>query len=226
MNNVVICSYLTAAPDTQRKKILWPADYSAIQPLIDSLERFGAKMILLHDCFDGTKDTDTVTHIRVPKGGNPYWYRWQIVDDYLQANGHQHDWVWCVDSTDVEMLHDPFIKMEDRLYIGDEPEKTGIPFLRKDARDCPWLAQFVEDFAEEQLLNCGLVGGTGQRVTEFIHTLMTHQKQDPSVGRYEMGLFNYVARKMYSHVLVHGEPVNTRFRGMDRNNAVCWWRHK
>ena len=42
----------------------------------------------------------------------------------------------------------------------------------------------------------------------------------------DMGAFNYVARTRFNDHLRHGEPVNTVFKGYERDRTDCWFRHK
>lgn len=221
--NVVISTYLTGSPDPQRGSH-WPADYNAVQRLIDSLAKHRVNLVLINDCFD-MPDTELVKHIRVPAGGNPYFYRWQVIMDYLQVQTGLEK-IWCVDSTDVEMLRDPFPHMTDRLHVGDEPQQLDIPFMHRGVT-ADWMKRFIAENADKPLLNCGILGGHYCYVRACIAAVLALYKDDPvAIGPYEMGAFNYVIRTFFDGRFTHGEPVNTRFRAMDMDNDVCWWRHK
>jgi hypothetical protein len=225
--NVVLTSYLTAQPDPQRGAA-WQPDYSALDALRESVQRHGRRLVILHDCFD-VPDSDLVTHVRVPAGGataSPYFHRWLSSWRYLRDHP-EIDQVWCVDATDVEMLRDPFPEMEDRLYVGDEPEPLCIPWMIYQHGGSARLLEFMSANRGVQLLNSGLTGGRRETVMDFCRDVFEFCVANArEAGPVEMGPFNYVARTWYAGMVTHGRQVNTVFRGEDRTATQSWWRHK
>jgi len=41
-----------------------------------------------------------------------------------------------------------------------------------------------------------------------------------------MGVFNFVARTIFTHKILNGEPVNTIFKKYESHRTDCWLRHK
>lgn len=218
MRAVVLTHYLNAVPDPQRRTRL-PADAGPLKVLRDSVAAHDRHLVVLHDCLD-ERDSGNTTFVRVPPGGNPYWYRWHLSRDWLDA--HDVDRVWCVDGTDVEMLHDPFRHMHPgTLYVGSEPCNIG-------GRAGPWLAQhgrsvrgWLADHGNLPVLNLGLVGGDRDIVRAVCAALADREADGDD---YEMPAFQRLVHEDWpDHVT--GPQVHTVFRAMDRDSPA-WWRHK
>lgn len=227
-DDVIITCYFTGAPDPQRAQT-WQPDYEELRTLIDSMK--GQKLVILHDCFD-VDDTEHVTHVRVETSQCPYWQRWISIMQYLQRTPGISR-VFCVDGTDVELLRNPFQEMGPYLYVGDEPEVIGCPWMRNH-HPAQFVQQFITANATHQLINAGLLGGSKHMVTEFISQMLkfwsdnvndVHYRKAASVGDSDMGLFNFVALTFFKHRLAHGQQVNTTFKRFERND-VSWFRHK
>lgn len=225
--NVVLTTYLTAQPDPQRG-ISWTPNYEDLAELRRSVERHGRRLVVLHDCLD-EPDTDLVTHVRVvpgTPGGSPLYHRWLCYWRYLREHP-EIDQVWCVDSTDVEMLRDPFPEMDDRLYVGDEPAPLCIPWMVYQHGGSAKLLQFLSDNRGVPLLNAGVTGGRRETVLGFCRDIFDFCAGNArEIGANDMGPFNYVARTWYAGMIVHGRQVTTEFRKLDRASTESWWRHK
>ena len=91
-------------------------------------------------------------------------------------------------------------------------------------------AAYEENYKEEQLLNCGIIGGDIKIMQEFIEQLTTFHKKynqhNQTAFTGDMGVFNYLARTKYNNRLIHGEPVNTTFKAFETDNKNCWFKHK
>jgi hypothetical protein len=221
--NVVLTTYLTAQTDPQRGGA-WTADYSAVDTLRESVVGHGHRLVILHDCFDDAEDTDLVTHVRVPPavaGTTPYFHRWLCYWRYLREHP-EIDQVWCVDATDVEMLRDPFPEMDDRLYVGDEPQPLCIPWMLYHHGGSTELLEFLSSHRGDQLLNAGIAGGRRDTVEDFARRVFAYSVDN---GR-EIGPVNFVARTWYAGMIAHGRQVSTVFRQYDRDSTESWWRHK
>jgi hypothetical protein len=91
-------------------------------------------------------------------------------------------------------------------------------------------ADYENAFANETLLNCGIIGGSAQLFFDFIQQLCDiHQnanRDNKTAYTGDMGAFNYLARTKFNQQITHGTPVNTVFKGYENNRIDCWFRHK
>jgi glycosyltransferase involved in cell wall biosynthesis len=229
---VILTSYFNGAKDPQRG-YYWGGNLGEIRGLIDTCQNTNTPLIVFHDCFDQVKDFGNVHFRRVAKNPkkSPLSYRWLIYRDYLEKNHHTK--FFCVDSTDIKLLRNPFSYMENgKLYIGDEwnntwvnvwVEKYNEPFIKiKD------YTKVKEANADKPLLNAGIVGGDFEYAFGLIDRLadqILREPNDPTVHT-DMALVNYLARKFYPEVLRHGDPVNTRFKQFEEYHHSAWFQHK
>lgn len=220
MSDVVLTWLLNATVDPQRQAHL-PADPGLLSELRDSVHGHGRTLTVLTDCIDLPDDGGT-TWVKVPPGGNPYFYRWTCVADYLDAHPEATR-VWCVDGTDTEMLHDPFPHMQPGCwYVGSEPwtfnhNEVG-PWL---AGSCPSAAEFIHAHPSHTVLNMGILGGDAERVKTIARTLGS---REGSGDQWEMGTFQLVAY-VDNPDFITGPMVHSKFKAMERD-ALAWWRHK
>lgn len=222
-NNVVLTCYFAGDKDPQRD-IEWEADFTKIQPLINSLK--GQKLVVLHNCFDDKlKVPRNVELVKVHTVTTPYIQRWISYYEYLRNN--PCDAVWMIDSTDVEMINNPFTNMDEKLvYIGDEQSKVMIPWMLNNHKP-QFLQQFFRQYKDKQLLNCGLLGGSYNNMTNFLNKLVkTFCDEKGDIGTFDMGIVNYTAYTHFNSSLSHGSHVNTVFKAYDNENKTAWWRHK
>lgn len=230
-NNLIITCYFTHLQDFQRSDTL-PNDKSMLGDLISSLN--GHRLIVLNDCFDN-EISDNVEYIHCETGlERVYYQRWVSILDYLITNKDKIDKVFCVDGTDVRMLHNPFDDMDNNMiYVGDEPEKVGCQWMYNHNPNKN-ITDFINKFHDETLLNAGLLGGSVKMIISFISKLLSlycdmasekyfNHKEDS--GDSDMGLFNYVAFTFFTRCYQHGIKVNTPFKSYSTNN-VSWFKHK
>lgn len=212
--NVVITTLLTSTPDPQRGTFL-ASDTSVLETLRVSLR--SQHLVVLHDCLN-ERDTDRTTFVRVPPGQNPYFHRWQVIADYLNSRADLV-LVWCVDGTDVRMLHDPFEHMRSTdLYVGSEDSTVGVEWMRHHH---PTWSPFIEANAGRRLLNAGLLGGTAWDVA---HVASAIAKTWPVPDLTDMAAFNQVVYEDFPHH-VTGDVVHTPYKQYVKY-AKSWWAHK
>lgn len=212
--NAVITTLLTKVPDPQRGKRMEP-DLGLLADWRKSIT--GAHPIVLADEADG----DAV--VRVSSGLNPYLQRWVALYHYLRE--HHTGWTWFTDGTDVEMLQQPWDKMRpDVLYVGHEPTVLGIPWMLSNHKPYqPW----INDNADLQLLNAGVIGGDHATMLAFAHD-MTREifRVGPKAVHGDMAALNYVARLPHWRERVEwGSRWVTAFKANERNTWSTW-RHK
>lgn len=215
--NVVLACYFNSQVDNQRG-IYWNGDESELATLRESVKRNKQKLIIFSDCFEGK---DIISHY---PSRSPYIERWIVYRDYLVENKNIHK-VYCVDATDTEMLKNPFIDMEEgRVYIGDENQKIGTPWMLENHPE-PFMVDFFRGKAH-RMLNVGILGGYRETLVNLFDTFSSYAERYSDIGNTEMGLFNYLLYTKYKGVVTHGSPINTVFKAFDYDNKECLWRHK
>ena len=227
--NVVITSLLTGKPDPQRGTRM-KAESGLLTDLRKSIR--GAKLVVCHDELTDLDDEST-EFVRSANTINVYFQRHIAAWQYLRAHP-DIGWVWCVDGTDVKMLHEPWEHMQPgRLYLGSEPAVVSIPWMR-DHHPAAVIQSFLTEHPTKQLLNAGLIGGDRDTVMGFLHDLISLHADnaeavargtDKDLGIGDMGALNYVAWTRYADRLVWGSMVNTVFKRNEVND-FSWFAHK
>lgn len=230
--NVILTSYFNYANDPQRGK-RWSAQISELMPLIDSCIKRKQKLIIFSDCFVDTVQNEYI-HFETTqpsKTHSPNVYRWIVYHEWMQRN--EFDKCWMVDSTDVVLLKEPFKIIKDgKLYCGDEVDMpTDNAWMRKCQEPYFKIADYrsvIQSHAKERLINCGIVGGTAEIIVPLIERWAKIHREKTAGMRVstDMAVFNYVVRKHYNDVLVHGEKINTKFKHFEENNKIAIWKHK
>lgn len=227
--DVVITSLLTGRPDPQRGTRM-KADTALLAELRKSIR--GAKLVVCHDELNDIDDADT-EFVRSPNTINVYFQRHVAAWQYLRERPEVR-WAWCVDGTDVRMLHEPWPHMRpNTLYLGSEPAVVGIPWMR-DHHPSRVIQDFIAENPTKQLLNAGLIGGDRATVMAFLHDLIAlhadnteavARRTDKDLGVGDMGALNYIAWTRYADRLVWGSMVNTVFKAHEVND-FSFWAHK
>lgn len=228
--NVVLTAYFRYANDPQRN-VQWANELKAMQPLSDSCKKHGVKLIIFHDCKNviGT-DCETI-RINPSLRFSPNVYRWLVFNDYLKDN--KYNKVFLVDSTDVEMLKNPFSEMEHGLiYAGDEVDmKTDNRWMKTTQEPYIRIADYraiIERYANTTLINCGLIGSDYETILKLldIWTGIHKKGTEGIVKSTDMAVFNYTIHKYFHNIISHGAHINTHFKKFEKDNKVAWWRHK
>lgn len=234
MENVVFASYFNNVPDPQRD-VIWNSQPDGLFPLINSVVNKNIQIKIFHDCFNRPPVIENCDWIRVEGTADytPTVYRWIVYNNYLQRVKTKHEKIFCVDSTDVEMLSNPFSKIEkDTLYSGSEYKwkMRDKPLLKKKKKKlflAPDFMSIIENYSEQVMLNAGIIGGNVNIVYEFIEKVAgLHKKYSKNLKlSADMPVFNYVALKYFNDKVVTGYPIHTPFTDYcyDYN---CWWKHK
>ena len=232
----VYASYFNSSPDPQGRGI-WPSDVEKLLPLINSVVEKNRKITIFHDCFENTPGIKNCTWVRIQDElvgeFTASALRWIRYHRYLQNLEQLPSALFMVDSTDVIMLNDPFDQLEDNtLYCGDEKNnKVENKWMRNREKrfEAPDYRQVIESVAQEQLLNAGICGGKIDICIEFLSYLagyhLEYNKVSKSKVSVDMPAFNYTIWKHFKDRLVHGHPVNTRFKSYSMD-MTKWWKHK
>jgi hypothetical protein len=205
----VITCYFTGQPDPQRSGRQMPPTATPIEPLGQSVD---AELVVLTDSIPGI-------HVEAPLVA--YTQRWLTYWQFLRDNPNLR-WAWLVDATDVRMLNSPWQAMKPgTLYCGWEPEVIGCEWIRSHS---PNNLDWVDEHAQQPLLNCGVVGGDRKTLMRLCQTMNDlwagGNKADPLE---EMTLFNIAARR---HEYVTGTQVTTVFKTNTKTHPTSWWAHK
>lgn len=227
--NIILTCYFTNIQDTQRGD-KWQPNIEDLRPLIDSV-RGKCKLVVLHDCFT---DQDTsryplVEFVKVDTYANPYFQRWISYYQYIRENENTIDNVFCIDSTDVELINIPdWDNIGDKLYCGDENEVLQCQWMINHHKD-KLITDFISANANKQLLNAGIVGGNVMLVKEFCRLINNYYsnlfERKVDVSYCDMGAFNYIARTHFADRIVNGGQVCTRFKANEKND-YSWFKHK
>lgn len=228
---VVLASYFNSLPDPQRGTT-WEPIPQVLSPLISSCQTHRTKLVIFHDCLE-PKEVDGVEFVKVPRQTEqaPNVWRWFCYREWL--TGKDIPYVWMVDSTDVEVLRNPFQAIHpNRLYCGDEYNMTVDNYWMRKNQE-PHLASLPDYRATIQrhgrniLLNCGIVGGSLSIVLEYLgHRVDLHEKHTKGcIFSTDMAIFNYILAHHFKGRTTHGLKVNTGFKRNERN-AISLFKHK
>lgn len=228
-SGIILAAYFNANPDPQRG-ITWLPDTTQLNTLIQSCKSAGVTLKIFHDCLPYNDDD---IFVKVPRQHHfsPNIYRWLVFHAFLEDN--PIDNVFMVDSTDVEVLRNPFLSLNpNRLYVGDEYNmKVDNGWMAKCQE--PLLGaltdyrQVIEANATETLPNCGIVGGALPVVMEYLrYRVEYHEKYTYGILQStDMAIFNYILWKHFKGRMTSGIKVNTRFK-QNEYNKVSFFKHK
>lgn len=242
---LVLACHITGVYDVNRNHTLPDNDYELVREWADSIASLGLRGILFHNSFTdetcAAHQTESVRFVRTNYNSqfNPNVYRYFVYRDFLQANAHEISSLFVTDSADVVVVMNPFVQSvfvdhPTALFCGDEPKplnnewmKNHAAHLRSRIAD---YADYEARFAQDTLLNCGIIGGSVSVMQSFIEKLCgIHQRynvDNNTAYTGDMGAFNYLVRTQFNADLVHGPPVNTQFKAYESTRTDCWFRHK
>lgn len=220
--DIVLTCYFVGVPDPQRGQ--WKPNFNDCKALIDSMN--GQKIVIINDCFDNIEVPDNVELVKVKATANPYFQRWISYFQYLRDNPQVRN-VFCVDATDVEMYINPFEYIDpNKIYVGSEQTQLYNNWMITNHR-VNFLITFFRSNAKNTLLNAGILGGSREKVLEYIHSInKIYFDQKKNVGNGDMGVFNYVGYSFFRDSLVTGKNIHTKFKSFEKPNGISWWKHK
>ena len=244
-SNYIFASLLTGIFDVNRNELLNINDFGIIKKWYDSILQLQLNAIIFHNTFSKETiqeySTENIQFINVEYDGklNPNVYRYLVYQQFLKQNKLKINNLFITDITDVEVVQNPFesklfLQMVDSLFCGDEPEildnlwmKNHCEHLRKSIPD---FNIFEEKNKKKKLLNCGIIGGNIVVITKLLDKMVALHQQysynNTTAYTLDMGVFNYIARTIFSNKILHGEPINTIFKQYENKNLNCWFRHK
>jgi len=230
----VLASFLNHKKDPQRNDFWKSDDIISIYPLISSVVSKNLKIKIFHNCFDTYPAIENCEWIKVDTDSRfvPNVNRWFIQKNWIKKNYKSIDSVFMVDSTDVEMLKNPFKSLkENKIYCGNEfHNKLENEWMKKTQEPLLKIVDYrnlIEKYQDRELLNCGIVGGRKDIILKFLNNLcLLHERFSSDIsGSTDMSVFNYNIYKYFLKKYVSGESINTRFKFYEYNDT-SWWKHK
>src|SRR5690606_36648084 len=104
-----------------------------------------------------------------------YWDRFYQSYNYLKQNPVE-GYVWLTDTTDVQMLHNPFPHMNKGiLYVGYEPLTINSNWLIKNTKSAQFR-KMIEENKSRTLLNCGVLGGDYRTLLSFLKDYLEYRE--------------------------------------------------
>jgi hypothetical protein len=244
-DNVIMACHITGVHDVNRNTILADDDYELVRIWAESVANAKVKGILFHNHFsDETCEryqNDCISFVKIGYNPqfNPNVYRYLIYKNFLQKNLKHFRNIFITDVSDVVLVKNPFtdpffLEHPNSIFCGDEPKPLCNEWmmahsasLREKISD---YAEYEKKFANETLLNCGVIGGAAPIFFHFLQQLCNIHQQANSENKTaytgDMGAFNYLARTQFNAHLKHGAPINTIFKSYESERMDCWFRHK
>lgn len=242
--NLILASHITGIYDVNRSNTLADDDYSLVADWANSITQMGLQGIIFHNNFSEKTcqlhQSDYVQFVKIEYDNkfNPNVFRYILYARFLNKYAHQIKNIFFTDVSDVVVLKNPFldhffIDNPSFIFCGDEPINLDNEWMQlhaKHLRDqIADYAKYESDFKHHTLLNCGIMGGAISVMHPFINALSAIHEQynaaNTTAYTGDMGAFNYLIRTKYNHLVKHGKPVNTLFKGYEVDEN-CWFKHK
>lgn len=243
--NIIMACHITGVYDVNRSMTLEADNYELVKNWAESVADLKLHGIIFHNnfleetCEKFQNDYVSFEKIEYNPHFNPNVYRYFVYKNFLQQHLQLFQHVFVTDISDVVVLKNPFEEKffkenSTSIFCGDEPKKLQDEWmqahsanLREKIAD---YAAYEQKFADETLLNCGIIGGETSLMYSFIKELCSIHQQFNVDNKTEytgdMGAFNYLVRTKYNNELKHGAPVNTVFKMYESERTDCWFRHK
>jgi hypothetical protein len=243
--NLVMGCLITGLHDVNRNETLVNDSYELVKDWAESMIAANLQGVIFHNNF--SKETcksfenKNITFVKIEHDPtfNPNVFRYFAYRDFLKKHIQQINGIFITDISDVVLVNNPFKDVlfcnnPTALYCGDEPKILNNEWmidhsehLRNNIID---YADYENAFANETLLNCGIIGGSTPLFFDFLEQLCDiHQnanRDNKTAYTGDMGAFNYLARTKFNSQIIHGAPVNTVFKAYENNRNDCWFRHK
>ena len=243
--NLVMACLISGVHDVNRDMTLTNDSYNLIRDWAESISAANLKGIIFHNNFSEETckflENDSISFMKIEYESqfNPNVFRYFVYRDFLKQHIQQINGIFITDVSDVVLVNNPFtdplfFENQNALFCGDEPKSLNNEWmiahaehLRKNIAD---YAAYESKFANETLLNCGVIGASVSLLFDFIQRLCAiHEhanRENKTAYTGDMGAFNYLVRTQFNNQLIHGAPVNTVFKQYETKRNDCWFRHK
>ena len=220
-------------------------DINLIEKWAASLKLTGLTGIMFHNCFSEQQIKSFVEYpvifvkVSIPPNHMSGLWRFVIYNQFLYKFGDRIGGIFFTDSTDLDVLKNPFIQKEyekDKIYIGNEIANknhpraiAGTKWMLTASVGYPEYVNLVNNdqkFAIRPLLNAGLVGGDVEAIRPFIKRMAEDCGRMYNCAEVQdMTIINYLAYE-FKDTVVFNDYVNTKFNAYEQDNKVAWFRHK
>lgn len=243
--NVICASVFTGVYDVNRREMLLQDDFSIIEKWYNSILDIGLSGFVFHNGFSehtiAKYQSESIQFIKVGFDGqlNANVFRYLVYEDFLKRYRHSIEHIFFTDIGDVELIKNPFedaffLQNSDAIFCGDEVDVLDNPWMREHCTHLrnliPGFSDFEEKNKSQTLLNCGIIGGKASLLFSLMqklsgmHQTITISNKTPYT--LDMGAFNFIVRTQFPDKIIHGFPVNTRFKFYETERMDCWFRHK
>ena len=240
--NIILTTFFTTDKDPQRPLVWGSDDITLVKDFYESLIKHDLNCIILHDNspeeFINKLTTDKIKWVRVNSSGlNMVDIRWTLYHQLIESMPLVKK-VFCLDISDVIILKNPFELMDpDKVYCGDEECLNKDNFWMMERFNWmkhPEVTDHMHEYVNNKVLNCGIVGGNRENMLEITNKMGTVLKESNIQNTtVDMAAINAILYRYYNNKLVHGHPLNTKyrggafpFRGQDNGKDTAWIQHK
>lgn len=244
-SNLICATILTGVYDVNRNELLAEDDFERIKDWYESIVKLQLRGVVFHNTFSQKTveayQNQYVTFLNVEYGKrlNANVFRYLIYREFIRQYSHKIANIFVTDISDVVVVQNPFVQPlflenPDALFCGDEVETLDNEWMQNHSthlrNSIVGFAAYEQKNQKETLLNCGIIGGNVQVMKTLMDSLAdihrTHTIHNQTPYTLDMGAFNFVARTQFAQRLLHGAPINTRFKRYESDRSDCWFRHK
>lgn len=232
-NGIILASYFNSVFDPQRGS-RWTNDGKGILKLYQSAKNLGLEIRIFHDCIKGVDNNKDFVYVSPQHEYAPNVYRWLVYQEWAKLKStEQYEYIFMVDSTDVEVLRNPFLSLNpNKLYVGDECDMKVDNKWMRDFEE-PYMTAFddyrkvISENGSKRLINCGIVGGSRKVVANYLSLATPYiMRTKGTLKSTDMSIFNYTVWKHIGYNnITHGVKVNTRFKH-NEYNSISFFKHK
>jgi predicted RND superfamily exporter protein len=243
--HLIFACHLTGIYDVNRNMTLQNDDFSLVKDWAESIADLGLQGVLFHNNFSEETCTkyqsENLIFIKVEHDTtfNPNVFRYLVYRKFLRENITQIEGVFVTDVSDVATVQNPFIQAlftdnPTHIFCGDEQKPLNNEWMQEHSNHLRSkiadYANYEENFKDDILLNCGIIGGNIEVMQEFIEKLANihqqHNHDNTTAYTGDMGAFNYLIHTQFNDRFFHGSPINTIFKAYQNDRNDCWFRHK
>jgi hypothetical protein len=243
--NLVMACLIAGVHDVNRNMTLPSDDRQLLFDWAESITAANLKGVVFHNnlseetCKSFDQEMISFVKIDYDPQFNPNVFRYFVYLDFLKKHIQQLNGVFITDVSDVVIVNNPFLdplflENPNALFCGDEPKTLHNEWMLAHSenlrKNIPNYSAYESKFANETLLNCGIIGGSVSLLFDFLQQLCAiHEaanRENKTAYTGDMGAFNYLARTKFNDQLIHGAPVNTVFKQYETERKDCWFRHK
>ncbi len=243
--NLVMACHITGVYGVNRNNTLPDDDYTFVKDWAASLKALQLQGIIFHNNFSESTclahQNEVVHFIKIEHRPefSPNVFRYFVYLDFLRRHHHDIENLFITDVSDVVVVRNPFVQPlflnnPSAIFCGDEPKTLDNEWMKAHSEhfrhQMADYADYEEQFRQNTLLNCGIIGGQIAVMQLFIEKLcvihQTYNGNNKTAYTGDMGAFNYLVRTEFNEKVIHGAPINTVFKGYENGRTDCWFRHK